>query len=170
MTANAAQTLSDDDTELYARQIIVPGIGAQGQARLLASVCQVRGVGPGYESAVRYLRAAGISLHAPDGATDIPDCVVFADVDAIAAAERAEAFALRVPVVWYRCTGSTLIGGVARDASQIPPRREEPAPVPSGPLAEALQRLGGCEAAARAASLLLAWESANETFEVSLLA
>jgi len=53
--------LSDADVERYARQVIVPEIGARGQARLLAARVVVRGDGPLVARTADLLQRAGVT-------------------------------------------------------------------------------------------------------------
>ena len=72
--------LRDEEIERYARQIIVPGIGAAGQARLCASRVTAVGNPEGVESALTYLASAGLHVLRAPGCAPV-DCVVVADVE-----------------------------------------------------------------------------------------
>ncbi len=52
--------LHERDIERYARQIIIPDIGASGQLRLLAAHASIIGKGSAGSAALLYLRAAGV--------------------------------------------------------------------------------------------------------------
>jgi hypothetical protein len=58
----ASQPLSEEQIERYARQIIVPGIGAEGQKTLCAAEIFVDGHAAGRTVAAQYLRAAGMRV------------------------------------------------------------------------------------------------------------
>jgi len=55
-------SLTDDQIDLYSRQIILQELGGVGQRRLLAARCLLRGGGPAFESAATYLLGAGVGL------------------------------------------------------------------------------------------------------------
>ena len=55
-------TLSDDQLERYARQIILKEIGGEGQRRLLAAEVVLIGAGGIGSPAIQYLAAAGVGL------------------------------------------------------------------------------------------------------------
>src|SRR5512138_3060322 len=52
--------LTDDRIARYARQLLVPGIGAEGQERLFAARVRVVGAGPAAGPALLYLAQAGV--------------------------------------------------------------------------------------------------------------
>ena len=52
--------LSDENLERYARQVIMPGVGEEGQERLLAAHVLVVGAGGLGSPVILYLAAAGI--------------------------------------------------------------------------------------------------------------
>jgi molybdopterin/thiamine biosynthesis adenylyltransferase len=54
--------LDDAAIERYARQIVVPGIGAAGQEKLLESTVLLVGHPRGCATAALYLRAAGVNV------------------------------------------------------------------------------------------------------------
>ena len=54
--------LSDDAIARYARQIVIPGVGAAGQEKLLAATVLVVGNALGCGQAALYLRAAGVRV------------------------------------------------------------------------------------------------------------
>ncbi len=52
--------LSPTQMQRYARHVLLPEVGRDGQGRLLAAQVEVRGTGRAAEEAARYLCAAGI--------------------------------------------------------------------------------------------------------------
>jgi len=54
------RALSDDQIELYSRQIILRELGGTGQLRLLGARCLALGSGPAASAALTYLAAGGI--------------------------------------------------------------------------------------------------------------
>lgn len=149
-----ATALSDDEIERYSRQILVPGIGAEGQQRLLGARVLVAGSERGVAQASLYLRAAGVPVVAYDPVTasqPVPHAVVVAGVEALPAHERAGLAALGCPVCWYLLRGDGFVSGVHPGAS-LP--IETPAANASETIDETLHDAAACDAAAAACALI----------------
>ncbi|MDG2303048.1 MAG: hypothetical protein P8R42_00110 [Candidatus Binatia bacterium] len=54
--------LTDDQIDLYSRQIILQELGGVGQKKLLDGRCLLRGSGPAFEAAATYLVGAGVGV------------------------------------------------------------------------------------------------------------
>lgn len=159
--------LSDDRIEYFARQIIVPGIGANGQRRLCAAEVLVAGAAEGRRIAARYLRAAGVQVHDRMPPALRLDCVVVAGTCDITP-ERLRTLIESAPVIaWYSLDGRTLRGGLADIANPVPERglagRE-----PHRQDAQLLHRVGGADVATTAVSALLGWARPGYFYEVAL--
>lgn len=75
------------DNARYVRQILLPQIGAEGQARIEAATAAVGGRGLlSHEVAELYARAAGFRAVAP-GAVDVGELAPLSDVRSMAARE-----------------------------------------------------------------------------------
>ncbi|HYB98004.1 MAG TPA: hypothetical protein VEC57_02610 [Candidatus Limnocylindrales bacterium] len=106
--------LSNEDIERYARQIVIPGIGASGQEALLAATVAVVGDEAGVEQVELYLRAAG-----PRVVRDMESAtgaVVVAGVSSIDDRTRERILRSGVPALWYELTGRGFVCGVHPDA------------------------------------------------------
>jgi hypothetical protein len=61
-------SLSDAEVERYSRQILLPGVGEEGQLRLRAARVRLAGRGPRADAALLYLASAGVgTLWVDDG-------------------------------------------------------------------------------------------------------
>ncbi len=146
--------LGDDQVERYARQIVVPGIGAAGQEKLLASTVLVVGHPRGCRTAALYLRAAGVNVSSPlaAGSAREPDAVVLCDAAAIGEDERANLLARGAPVCWYAADDAGFVSGVHVEAEPLLALF----PVTAGPCGpSATHDVAGCEAASLACAVLL---------------
>jgi hypothetical protein len=67
-TAHATERLDESQLQQFARQVVLPGVGEQGQARLAEGHLCVLGAGFAADAAARYLEAAGLGgvARAPD--------------------------------------------------------------------------------------------------------
>ena len=161
--------LRDEEIERYARQIIVPGIGAAGQARLCASRVTAVGNPEGVESALTYLASAGLHVLRAPGCAPV-DCVVVADVEPglVAAVSSVSPTAW---AAWYVLDESTIRGGVTTVARLRPVLEAERAHGTqrrgASPLAH---RIAGLDAACGVVAALLGWRLAGERYEVRLSA
>ena len=57
---DAPEPMAREDLERFARQIVLPGFGEQGQRRLASARVVLRGLAPGVNLARSYLEAAGV--------------------------------------------------------------------------------------------------------------
>jgi hypothetical protein len=60
------------DFRRYQRQMLVPGVGPEGQDRIARAAARVGGVGPSYEVAARYATGAGFARVEPADAGAVP--------------------------------------------------------------------------------------------------
>jgi hypothetical protein len=108
----AGMLLDAEAVERYARQIVVPGVGAGGQVKLLEATVAVFGHPRGVGAARDYLTAAGIRvLTAPFGET--ADCVVLADVRGPTYEREIPPCSVDTPIAWYEIRGPILAAGLA---------------------------------------------------------
>lgn len=91
--------LDDAAIERYARQLVVPGIGAAGQRRLLSSCVLVVGEDRGVRQAILYLEAAGVRVTRDAAAAATADVVLVAGN--LAGQERAAVLRAPAPLCWY---------------------------------------------------------------------
>jgi len=159
--------LSDRDTARYARQIIVPDVGAKGQARLRASTAAILGEGPGALAARDYLAAAGLTIARPPYSRPV-DCVVVTDCDLASTPLALPLATPDAPFAWYALDGTALTGGVTTSsgfgATALRPRARRRGDA----AAVALHRVGGADAAASAIAALLEWTRPPEAHEIRL--
>lgn len=147
--------LSDEQLERYSRQVIVPGIGAQGQERLLGSRVLVLGAARGVAQACLYLRAAGVAVVRDDGdetsCSPPPGAVVVAGVDALCEGRRQQLLRSGLPIFWYRLENAAFTSGCHPLAPlpEVAPRPETDA------FDENLHDAAACDAAAAACALIL---------------
>jgi len=159
--------LDDEAIERYARQIVIPGVGAAGQERLLASCVLVAGNERGCRQAELYLRAAGVRVvrlnAAPAAAIDV---VVIADSPALCATDRSTLLALAKPICWYAADERGFTSGVHPSAPLPATSRNAAAYATS--CADAAHDAAACDAAAVACAMLigLAWRSGPFRFEI----
>ena len=111
--------LDDLRIERYARQILLPGIGAAGQERLLASGVEIRGRFEDVRGCAAWLAGAGVGrLAFPDGVPD-GDAMVERNPDCRLSGGRLDGVALRMGVSCLpgepRGGTALLWGGVASD-------------------------------------------------------
>ena len=159
--------LSEEQIERYARQIIVPGIGAAGQARLCSAEVFVDGHPEGARVAMQYLRAAGVRVVTATIPPSRIDCVVLAGATDLPA-DRVRMLAGAAPVVaWYALTDRGLRGGLtdaARPLTEVLGSATEPH-VQAHPVAH---RIGGADVATTVVAALLRWIEPGESYELEL--
>lgn len=138
--------IDDRTIERYARQIVIAGIGAAGQERLLGTDVVVLGNGRGVRQAVLYLEAAGLRRVNLERREDIGAALAadlrLGDPEFSALAE------LGVPMVWYALGRTGFLCGLYPETS--PPRGCEP---PANDDPAAAGALHDAAAAAAAAAL-----------------
>jgi hypothetical protein len=115
--------LTDDEIARYARQIVVPGIGAAGQEKLLASTVLVVGNARGVAQASLYLRASGVRVVNDVGAGDY-DVAVVAAADSIEEPLRQVLLETCRPICWYVCDERGFRSGI-HPAAVLPERRTQ---------------------------------------------
>lgn len=159
--------LSDDDVERYSRQIIVPGVGAAGQARLLTASAAVAGNPAGVTQTSRYLAASGIHVVTYNG-HQRADCYVLAGIDEVEETTRETLLVTRpVRLAWYSIDGNAITSGCGYasavehfDAPPTQPDRTRGAAQPG------LHAVAACDAAGAAIALLLDWSDLSDHTEV----
>ncbi len=141
--------------ERFARQIIIPEVGVEGQERLCASVALLPDAGPVSERAACYLEAAGVTVRATPRA-DEPYHVLAAplgwDGDESPAATR----------VWWRVTDSAILSGYGDAAPPWPSNDDPSEPSPPAWLAAA----AGAEVATLVCLSVLGLQQSTRTREV----
>ncbi|RMD83098.1 MAG: hypothetical protein D6815_07510 [Candidatus Dadabacteria bacterium] len=146
--------LSQEDIDRYARQIIVPGIGARGQQRLCETTVGVFGRPPGRARLEVYLKAAG--FRTADVTSEEVALLAAADPDAVPAGVPAR------PTAWYRVGRGRLRGGVApTPRAALEAAGPALASVHGDSLSAALACVGACDAATTLVGLALGWIDAG---------
>lgn len=143
--------LDDEQVERYARQIVIAGIGAAGQQKLLASTVLVAGDPRGCNQAALYLRAAGVTVVGslpPDARGDV-SLVLVADAAAIDETLRSALLRLGRPICWYEIEEHGFRSGLHPSAA-LPssPRSRRPDECAS------IHDAAACDAAAVACAVL----------------
>jgi hypothetical protein len=137
-------TLSDQQIERFARQIILPEVGGRGQARLLDATAAVAGSGGAARFARELLARAGLQTDGDAPADVVVDCS--GDRDGIVARGRRAREAGRPLVVVLAGEGTadvaTLVGHPCVDCAPLATAAGEP----DAPLAMALGALAAGEA------------------------
>jgi molybdopterin/thiamine biosynthesis adenylyltransferase len=152
--------LTDAEIEHYARQIIVPGIGAGGQTRLCAARIGLGGVDA--ELAEPYLRTLGSTVVA---AGDAADCTILAGISAAARTRITESAAALGPIVWYAVASGAVTAGVASTIAELP---EFTRLASTGATVPGISFVAACDAVATAAALVLGWEDIERAHHVEL--
>jgi len=162
--------LSDVDVERFARQIIIPGVGAEGQARLLASTVFVAGCPRGAARARLYLNASGVRVASNAAGAKI-DCVLVAGTDAVGP-RIDELLALGCPLVWYRIRASGLAAGIhycgAHGFNVAPGPMDASGTGTPSHLDDLLHDVAACDAVASVLSVLLDWRPPQLRYEARL--
>jgi hypothetical protein len=161
------RALSDDQVERFARQIIVPGVGAEGQLRLCAARVFVDGHPEGARIATQYLRAAGVTVYVATTPPPHLDCVVLAGACDLSPGQ-ARTLADASPLfAWYTVVGRTVRGGLARSPlsmREVATSRDE-----SRPLRGTIpHRIAGADVATTVVAALLGWMHPGESYELEL--
>jgi hypothetical protein len=151
--------LDDAAIERYARQIVVPGIGAAGQEKLLESTVLLVGHPRGCATAALYLRAAGVKV-AID--TPRPSAIVIAGASTLSDDTLAWLASKQSPFCWYDVLENGFTSGV---------HPASPLPRSSGAQHEseaAVHDAGACAAAALACAVILGIELSEGETRVAL--
>jgi hypothetical protein len=160
--------LDDQAIARYARQIVVPGIGAAGQQKLLASTVLVLGNERGCRQAALYLRAAGVRVLEETTDDDKPDVdlVIVADAATIDETTKAIVANLGRPVCWYSADLDGFTSGVHPDAP-LPLSTEAIDANRQPEINGAIHDVAACDAASIACAILLglAWRSGPFHFD-----
>ena len=155
-------SLDDRQLERYARQIIIPGVGADGQARLLAGRVLVVGYGPERAVAAEYLTGSGVNICTSVG--EPIDCIVACRLDAVTDDELTQLGTQDAALVWYILGGRELAAGsVVRFDGRRPTHALSTATKTRNPEESALGSLAACDAAASTIALLLGWQDEPES-------
>ncbi|HYC57531.1 MAG TPA: hypothetical protein VEL28_21545 [Candidatus Binatia bacterium] len=141
--------LSDEDIERYARQVVIPGIGASGQERLLQATVLVVGESIGVEQASLYLRAAGAAVTG-DARKDLR-AVVVAGASTLDASSRQAVLQSGLPACWYEITEGGFVAGVHPFAPMPDQGRARLAASP----ALLMHQAAACDAAATACAIIV---------------
>lgn len=147
--------LDDAAIARYARQVVIPGIGASGQEKLLRSTVLVVGDARGCRTAALYLRAAGVKVVTTEDATF--DLVAVVDAPSLDRPMRERLTGLARPVCWSIVDSSGIRSGV---------HPAVPLPCPGGRPAgrHVLQDAAGCEIASLACGVLLGLDVRGGSF------
>lgn len=169
MTAShaGAHSLSEDQVERFARQIIVPGVGAEGQLRLCAACVFVDGHPEGRRIATQYLRAAGVTVYVATPPPTRPDCVVLAGASDLSPGRVSMLIDASPLVAWYTVVGRTVRGGLAStpfSMPEAPSSRDKPDLIRGN----ILHRIAGADVATTVIAALLGWMHPGESIELAL--
>jgi len=169
MTPTSATTraLSDEQVERYARQIIVPGVGAEGQLTLCAAKVFVDGHAEGSSVAARYLRAAGVCVAETTNPPPRIDCLVLAGVTDLPR-DRFEALSLSAPLIaWYAVVHGRVHGGLADAAHPISlPQSHSRGLLPAHN--EVVHQIAGADVATTTVAALLGWIAPGESYVLAI--
>jgi hypothetical protein len=160
-------SLSADQVERFARQIIVPGVGAEGQLRLCAARVFVDGHPEGARIATQYLRAAGVTVYVATTPPPHLDCVVLAGACDLSPRRVSTLTETSPLVAWYTVVGRTVRGGLARSPfsmREVAPSRNDPDPLPG----TIPHRIAGADVATTVVAALLGWMHPGESYELEL--
>jgi len=163
--------LDDDAIARYARQIVIPGIGAAGQEKLLSSTALLLGSERGCDQAQLYLRAAGVRVlraaapgRAGDG--DVADVVLVADATTLDERTRRSLLERETPICWYVVEDEAFTAGV-HPAAPLPASRAVSTASPSS-AREAIHDAAACDAASVACAILIGLHSPSGPFRVEI--
>jgi adenylyltransferase/sulfurtransferase len=163
----ALRSLSEEQIERYARQIIVPGVGAEGQARLCSAEVFVDGHPDGRRIAARYLEAAGVRVRAIITPSTRLDCVVVAGVSDLSPGRLRRLVDPAPLIAWYTVAGRTVRGGLASTAHPIS-RTSAAHDVPVERPLRLAHRIAGADVATTALAALLGWLQPGESYDFEL--
>ena len=154
--------LTDADIERYARQIIVPGIGAGGQARLCAARIVVVGEEPGVRIATLYARALGCTV-VPAGSA--ADAIIVAGCAADDPGSSAPLAGAACPVIWYSLDETQIRSGVVHPPDVLRPHTVR---APATAATDVMHAIAACDAAGTAAAVILGWSDCERESAVAL--
>ena len=157
--------LSDAQLDRYARQIIIPEVGARGQETLLASRVWLLGHPSGVSMARRYLAASGITTMEGQEARNA-DCVLVAQPSELDTAILARVAACGRPIAWYELTPDGYRAGVQRDGGPIPAQHGESYLHDDD--AALRHAVAACDAAGSVIAALLGLELPQDVYEARL--
>lgn len=155
--------LDDNAIARYARQIVVPGIGAAGQQKLLSSTVLIVGNGRGCDQAQLYLRAAGVRVLravTPGGLGDA-DVVVVADATTLDEPMRRALLERDTPICWYAVEENAFTAGV-HPTVPLPLSRNSAAASADAAVHDA----AACDAAAVACAILIGLPQQSGPFRI----
>lgn len=152
--------LDDDAIARYARQIVVPGIGASGQEKLLAATVFVSGDARGVAQARLYLEAAGLRVRDDDPAS--ADVAIVAGTGSVPAPLLSSLASGSAPVCWYALEDDGFTAGV-HPGAEMPPSSPDLAP-PRDARTARLHDAAACEAASAACAIVLGLPLRGGTF------
>ena len=151
--------LTDEQIDRFARQIIVPGIGAVGQERLCSTRVRVLGDPTGCRYAQAYAQAVGMQVTEADD-----DYRVFAGTSATP--WPLPTGARPAPITaWYRLTPDGWHAGLWRPTDPIPQGRDTDDALAES---EALHAAAAADAINSLVGLVLGWSDDGNDHEVSL--
>jgi hypothetical protein len=161
--------LDDDAIARYARQIVVPGIGAAGQEKLLSSVVLLLGNERGCNQAQLYLRAAGLRVVRPTIAlidNVKADVVVLADATSLDERTHGVLVECGKPICWYVVEENAFTSGVH-------PAAPLPSPpgariVPSEHRSSGVHDAAACDAASVACAIVIGLTQRNGPVRVTI--
>jgi hypothetical protein len=147
--------LSDSDIERFARQIVVPDVGARGQERICASTVCILGDPVGAGCAEVLARATGFrTVRRLD---DEVACILVAGIDNLASEHLA---AVDRPTFWYEVTsGGLRFGSRAPGDSTAAAQSGEP-----GSADPLLHSLGAAELVSTAVAFVLGWQETQTRY------
>jgi len=160
----AQPPLGEEDVERYSRQIIVPGVGASGQAKLLGSTVAVIGNRSGIYHASRYLEASGVAV--VSSSDNDADCYIMAGIDEIDVEVRSALLSRQPRLTWYAIDRSRIVSGCdwrSADGYCASTPRSDDATSDAG-----LHAVAACDAAAATIAALLGWTDLETPTEVDL--
>ena len=167
MSAASTRSLSEYQIERFARQIIVPGVGAEGQMRLCAAEVFVDGHPEGARVATQYLRAAGVRVGSATNPPSHLDCVVLAGAGSLPT-DRVQLLIHSAPLLaWYALVEHGIRGGLA-NASRGLSHLSPPVAAPAAHGITMAHRIAGADVAATAVAALLGWIEVGDSYEVEL--
>jgi hypothetical protein len=159
-------TLTDTEVDWFARQIVIPGIGAIGQEKLVNASIAVCGNLIAVEEATSCAQAAGPEVVHVTAAETL-SCIVAAGLDELDPETISQLAARTVPLVWYTLSRSVLRGGVLYPGDELPKQDSSESINEAHRPLNAEHRLAACDAIGTAICLILGWP-APEPFEVDL--